>query len=154
MGEGSPGVNPRVDSSSGRGIQSARMKRHRRMAARPAAQTGPRSRARVATRPDTRRSAGDIPIGVVIRGLQRTAPSWRPTALAVVADQTRDPFRVLVACLLSLRTQDTTTGPAAARLFALADTPRTMLALTSRQIERAIYPVGFHRTKARVVLRL
>ena len=63
-----------------------------------------------------------------------------------------DPFRVLVACLLSLRTQDTTTGPAAARLFAVAATPAAMLRLTPRAIERLIYPVGFYRTKARVIL--
>jgi endonuclease III len=59
-----------------------------------------------------------------------------------------------VACILSLRTQDTTTGPAADRLFALADTPDAMLRLTAPQIERAIYPVGFYRTKARVILGL
>ena len=58
---------------------------------------------------------------------------------------------MLIACLLSLRTQDTTTGPAAARLFALADTPEAMLRLSARKIERAIYPVGFYRTKARVI---
>ena len=59
-----------------------------------------------------------------------------------------------MACLLSLRTQDTTTGPAAARLFALADTPHAMLELSASTIERAIYPVGFYRTKARVLLGL
>jgi endonuclease III len=59
---------------------------------------------------------------------------------------------VLIACLLSLRTKDETTGPAAARLFALAETPVTMLRLTPSQIERAIFPVGFYRTKARVIL--
>jgi endonuclease-3 len=64
---------------------------------------------------------------------------------------TGDPFRVLIACILSLRTQDGTTGPAAERLFARAATPATMLALTPAQIERAIYPVGFYRTKARVL---
>ena len=58
---------------------------------------------------------------------------------------------MLVACILSLRTQDTTTGPAAARLFAVADTPAAMLRLSARQIERLIYPVGFYRTKARVL---
>jgi endonuclease-3 len=58
---------------------------------------------------------------------------------------------VLVACLLSLRTKDETTGPAAARLFALADTPEGMRRLSTRTIERAIYPVGFYRTKARVL---
>ena len=91
-------------------------------------------------------------IAEVIRRLRRTAPRWNPTALAVIADRDRDPFRVLIACILSLRTQDTTTGPASERLFARADTPRAMLRLTPREIERLIYPVGFYRTKARVVL--
>ena len=61
---------------------------------------------------------------------------------------------MLIACLLSLRTQDTTTGPAAARLFALAGTPQAMRKLTAARIERAIYPVGFYRTKARVIRAL
>ena len=90
-------------------------------------------------------------IGDTIRRLRREAPSWRVTALAQVADQWHDPFRVLIACLLSLRTKDETTGPAAARLFALADTPERLRHLRPRTIERAIYPVGFYRTKARVL---
>ena len=72
--------------------------------------------------------------------------------MAEVAAARRDPFRVLIACLLSLRTKDETTGPAAVRLFALADRPETMRRLPAKQIERAIFPVGFYRTKARVVL--
>lgn len=88
----------------------------------------------------------------VIARLQAKAPEWNPTALAEVADATqRDPFRILVACLLSLRTKDETTGPAAERLFALAHTPEAMLRLPPRRIERAIFPVGFYRTKARVI---
>jgi endonuclease-3 len=83
--------------------------------------------------------------------LRREQPRWRATALAEVAERSRDPFRVLIACLLSLRTKDETTGPAAARLFALADTPAGMLRLSPRRIERAIFPVGFYRTKARVI---
>jgi endonuclease-3 len=83
--------------------------------------------------------------------LRRTRRGWTRTALALIAEQDRDPFRVLVACILSLRTQDTTTGPAAARLFARANTPSAMLALSPRTIERLIYPVGFYRTKARVI---
>jgi endonuclease III len=72
--------------------------------------------------------------------------------LTLVAMENGDPFRVLIACILSLRTQDTTTGPAAARLFALADDPAAMLRLSPKQIEGAIYPVGFYRTKARAIL--
>ena len=88
----------------------------------------------------------------MIARLRREAPRWRPTALAEVAERSRDPFRVLIACLLSLRTKDETTGPASDRLFAIADTPEKMLDLRPKQIERAIFPVGFYRTKARVVL--
>jgi endonuclease-3 len=88
----------------------------------------------------------------VIRRLQRNAPSWNPTALTVLAERDRDPFRVLIACILSLRTQDTTTGPASDRLFAAAATPPAMLELPARRIAKLIYPVGFYRTKARVIL--
>jgi len=91
----------------------------------------------------------------VVGRLRRAAAGWEPTALMAVSETTgRDPFRILVGCLLSLRTKDETTGPAAARLFALADTPAAILALPTTAIERAIYPVGFYRTKARVLHRV
>ena len=69
-----------------------------------------------------------------------------------MAGFSRDPYQVLIACLLSLRTKDETTGPAARRLFALADTPEQMVSLTPAQVKQAIYPVGFYKTKARTVL--
>jgi endonuclease-3 len=87
----------------------------------------------------------------VIRRLRRTRRAWNPTALAELAEA-GGPFRVLIACILSLRTQDTTTGPAAARLFTVADTPQSMLRLPATRIAALIYPVGFYRTKARVIL--
>ena len=65
-----------------------------------------------------------------------------------------DPFETLISCLLSLRTQDATTDAASARLFALARTPPAMLRLPRRTIERAIFPVGFYRTKARTILEV
>jgi endonuclease III len=94
-------------------------------------------------------------MGRLLARLERAAPAWDTTALAAVARQSaRDPFRILIGCLLSLRTKDETTGPASARLFALADTPAGILALPTRTIERAIFPVGFYRTKARVLHRV
>jgi endonuclease-3 len=90
-------------------------------------------------------------MGRILARIKAKAPEWNPTALAAVAEATPDPFRILIACLLSLRTKDKTTGPAAERLFALADRPETMLRLSPRQIERVIFPVGFYRTKARVI---
>jgi endonuclease III len=85
--------------------------------------------------------------------LQAKAPSWTATALTEVAQTMgRDPFKILIGCLLSLRTKDETTGPAAARLFALAGTLEAMRQQTAAQIAEAIYPVGFYRTKATSIL--
>jgi endonuclease-3 len=110
------------------------------------------TRGRRASRSGARASPDPgVDIAAIIRRLRRTAPRWDRTALARIADATRDPFRLLIACILSLRTQDTTTGPAAARLFALADTPEAMVRLSRDAIARAIYPVGFYRTKARTI---
>ena len=60
----------------------------------------------------------------------------------------RDPFKVLISCILSLRTQDRTTGPASERLFSLASTPEGLVRLSASTIEKVIYPVGFYRVKA------
>ena len=90
-------------------------------------------------------------IGDVIRVLRRQAPSWRPTVVAEVAAAQPDPFRVLIACLLSLRTQDATTREASDRLFRVASSPEAMLRLPAARIARLIFPVGFYRTKARVI---
>lgn len=81
--------------------------------------------------------------------LRREVRRWREPVVGVIATQTRDPFLILVSCLLSLRTKDATTASASARLFALATTPQALAALTVPVIERAIYPAGFYRTKAR-----
>jgi endonuclease-3 len=87
----------------------------------------------------------------MIRILQRTGRQWNPTALIAVAQDSRDPFQVLISCLISLRTKDEVTAEASARLFRLARTPRAMLILSSAQIARAVYPAGFYRTKAKTI---
>lgn len=63
-----------------------------------------------------------------------------------------DPYKVLVACVLSLRTKDEVTMPASERLFAQADTPAKMVQLPVSQIAELIYPVGFYKTKAQSIL--
>lgn len=83
-----------------------------------------------------------------IRILKREVRQWQEPVVGVVArESSRDPFKVLISCLLSLRTKDKTTSEASARLFALAGDPASMLEVPASRIERAIYPVGFYRTK-------
>jgi endonuclease-3 len=74
-----------------------------------------------------------------------------PAVEKISNSQEEDPFQVLIATLLSARTQDATTLAASTRLFRVARTPRTMGKLTVKQIERLIYPVSFYRHKARHV---
>jgi endonuclease-3 len=84
----------------------------------------------------------------VIRILKRTIQRWEEPIVGHYRD---DPFTTLISCLLSLRTKDETTRAASQRLFRLARTPRRMRALSRRTIERAIFPVGFYRTKAKTL---
>lgn len=91
-------------------------------------------------------------IHTVMSTLRTAAQGWTAPVVTHMASLSRDPYQVLIACLLSLRTKDETTGPAARRLFALADTPEKMLMLTPTQIAQAIYPVGFYKTKAQTVI--
>ena len=88
---------------------------------------------------------------MAIRILKRQVQQWQEPVVGVVARESRDPFRILIACVLSLRTQDRTTAEASRRLFALGTTPKGLLRLPVARIEQAIYPVGFYRTKARQI---
>jgi endonuclease-3 len=87
-------------------------------------------------------------ITAVIRTLRRLVRQWEEP---VVGHYKEDPFTTLISCLLSLRTKDETTRAAAQRLFRLARTPQQLVRRSPERIERAIYPVGFYRTKARTL---
>jgi endonuclease-3 len=80
--------------------------------------------------------------------LSRQVKSLRIPWLDQMSAEARDPFKVLISCILSLRTQDKTTGEASQRLFRLAQTPGKMSGLSAERIQKAIYPVGFYRVKA------
>ena len=64
----------------------------------------------------------------------------------------KNPYLVLVSCILSLRTKDKTTIEASNRLFKVARSPQDMIKLSKSRIEKIIYPVGFFRNKAGVIL--
>ena len=87
-----------------------------------------------------------------MRGLALAITGMELPAIEKISEsQAEDPFQVLIATLLSARTQDATTHAASVRLFKRARTPRTMARLTVEEIERLIYPVSFYRNKARFV---
>ncbi len=96
----------------------------------------------------------DREIHAAVRILHREAPKWQTPVVTLIAEASDNPFKVLISCILSLRTQDSTTAQASRRLFALADSPETMVQLSAKKIEQAIFPVGFYRTKAKTILEI
>ena len=64
----------------------------------------------------------------------------------------KDPFLVLISCILSLRTNDKTTYPATMRMLKLGKTPEDFLKVSEEELAKAIYPVGFYQNKARQIL--
>ncbi len=102
-------------------------------------------------RPPRRAAITSRSVSGLLRVLERESAGWNAPILTLVAAQQDDPFLTLAGCILSLRTRDQVTAAAAQRLFARARTPAAMLALNPRTLERLIFPVGFYRTKVRVI---
>jgi endonuclease-3 len=88
-------------------------------------------------------------VGII--GLVRKQVKDSVIPVVTLVANKKDPFLVLVSCILSLRTKDKTTAQACRRLFKAADNPGDMARLSSSRIEKLIYPVGFFRTKAKVI---
>ena len=59
-----------------------------------------------------------------------------------------DAFKILISCLLSLRTQDKNTEIASTRLFAVADTPEQIVKLSTPRLEKLIFSSGHYHKKA------
>lgn len=69
-------------------------------------------------------------------------------------EEFRNPYLVLIACILSLRTNDKTTYPATLRMLELAKTPQEMMNISEDVLANAIYPVGFYKNKAKQIIEL
>ena len=69
-------------------------------------------------------------------------------------DSFKNPYLVLIACILSLRTNDRTTYPATLRMLELAKTPEQMMKVDEETLAKAIYPVGFYKNKAGQIIEL
>ncbi|MFO7711243.1 MAG: endonuclease III [Candidatus Woesearchaeota archaeon] len=84
----------------------------------------------------------------IILKLQSFVSKLDTPAAELVKEQTQDPFHVLVATILSSRTNDRTTIQAAKRLFSRVNSFEDLKTITREELEELIYPVGFFRVKA------
>ena len=74
-----------------------------------------------------------------------------PVVSLMAKREEKTPFQILISTIISARTKDEVTKQASERLFKLAKTPEDILKLSEEEIEKAIYPAGFYRNKAKVI---
>jgi len=84
--------------------------------------------------------------------LKKEYKKWNAPIVTFISVQTKDPYKVLLSTLLSLRTKDEVTASAARRLFKKADTPEKIILLSENEIRDLIYPVGFYKQKSKTIL--
>ena len=88
-------------------------------------------------------------IDKIIKLLKKESKSWKYPFVSGWQRVVKSPFTTLISCILSLRTKDETTAKASIRLLKEYNSPEKILKLSTKQIEKLIYPVGFYRTKAK-----
>ncbi len=97
-------------------------------------------------------SATDIDIDEIVERLKQAK---QPRSEFVnLMESFNDPYLVLIACILSLRTNDKTTYPATLRMLELGRTPEDFAKCDVKKLEKAIYPVGFYANKAKQIVEL
>lgn len=87
----------------------------------------------------------------IIKSIKKQVEDFQVPSVTQVSRK-NNPYQVLISCILSLRTKDKTTRDASRRLFKVASCPASMIKLSRSYIQRLIYPVGFYRNKAKVIL--
>ena len=90
----------------------------------------------------------------IIEILRKSYPEWREPIVTEISNKKRDPYKVLISTIISLRTKDDVTRRASKRLYKRAGTPEKMIKLKPKTIEKAIYPAGFYKNKALTILSI
>ena len=103
--------------------------------------------------PISRKGATDL-FRKVVLPLRKAVKGYKDPSVTQIAKRSKSPFRVLISTVISARTKDEVTGAASERLFALASAPEKMSRLRVTSIEKAIYPAGFYKTKAKAIKNL
>ncbi len=87
----------------------------------------------------------------ILNILEKEKKKWNAPVVSLLAKRTKDPYRILISTIISLRTKDEVTKEASERLFSLADNPYDMIKLSEEEISKAIYPAGFYKNKAKTI---
>lgn len=93
-------------------------------------------------------------IDSVMSILEDESKNWNVPVVTLIAIQEKDPFKVLISTILSLRTKDEVTIEASKRIYKILKSPEDINKLSNKDIEKAIYPVGFYKRKTIVIRKI
>ena len=93
-------------------------------------------------------------IDKIILLLKKEVKDFENPVVSKIGEIQRDPFKVLISCILSLRTQDRTTGPISLKLFEVADTPKKLARMPLGKIQKIIKPVNYYITKSKRIKQI
>ncbi len=88
-------------------------------------------------------------IDKIIKLLKKEVKDFENPVVSKIGKIQKDPFKVLISCILSLRTQDKTTGPIALKLFEVADNTQKLSKMPLSKIQKIIRPVNYYITKSK-----
>jgi endonuclease III len=89
-----------------------------------------------------------VNINKIYAVLEEQFQKFQTPIVDLVEAQTKDPFKILVATILSARTNDKTTAQVVKKLFQIVHKADDFDKYSTTEIEKLIYPVGFFRNKA------
>ena len=98
-------------------------------------------------KPVAKKRAAKLPYARIVRAMEKATGRSLPSVSEIALRN--DPFEILVSTVISLRTKDEVTLAASERLFKIAPNAAKLAKTNVRSIEKAIYPAGFYKTKAR-----
>lgn len=90
----------------------------------------------------------------VMPRVEKAVEEHRIPSVSEIAGIDRDPFKILISTVISLRTKDEVTIEASKRLFARASDPAEMGDMDEETLQETIYPAGFYRVKAKHILEI
>jgi endonuclease III len=95
-----------------------------------------------------------LEIDKIYKILSKEVPKYKVPVVELVEAQTKDPFKILIATILSARTKDKTTSYSVNKLFKKVKNAKDLDKLSISQIEKLIYPVGFYKNKSKYLKKL
>lgn len=88
----------------------------------------------------------------VLNILSKETKKFSETLIAtIIKEYGKDPFIILICCLLSLRSKDIVTIHVCRDLLKKAKTPKQILDLKLSQLENIIFKIGFYKNKSKVL---